>query len=130
MRSRRLVLILLLGALLYLPTSTTTVVSKRPSLQAFCSSLATPNTPSLGHPSNLTFACPANPAFAARQATSSIPTFSLPAGYSALYLMGNAITRLTSGAAINLQPGDYQYLAQYDGSSVNKLPTFTITWSS
>ncbi len=129
MNRLRLPLILLLGVLLYLPASTSTVASKKPALVSFCSNLATPNTPIQGHASNLTFACPTNPAFTARQATTSTPTFTLPTGYSALFLMGNSITRLTSNTPISLQPGDYQYLAQYDGSSVGTLQTFTITWS-
>ena len=122
--------LILLGALLTIPTTTNTAASKKHPLQAFCTTLTTPNTPILGHPSNLTFACPSNPAFSARQATTNTPTYTLPAGDSALYLQGNTITRLTSGSPTSLQPGDYQYQAQYDGSSVSALGSFTITWSS
>lgn len=130
MKQSRLPIILLLGALLYLPASTSTVTSKQPPLQPFCTTLTTPNTPIQGHPSNLTFTCPNDSAFNTRQPISSIPTFTLPAGYSALYLTGPTTIQLISGTPTSLQPGNYQYLAQYDGSALSTLSTFTITWSS
>ena len=123
--------LILIGALLLIPATNPNLnAAKRPTLTSFCTNLTTPNQPPLGHPFNLTFTCPSTPAFTAQQTTPSIPTYSLPAGYSALYITGPTTLRLTSGSTINLPAGNYQYLAQYDGSPVATLASFAITWSS
>ncbi len=126
----RSLLILLLGTLLLIPATTIPANAKRPSLTSFCTNLTTPNQPLLGHPYNLTFTCPNTAAFTAQQTTTSTPSYTLPSGYNALYVTGPTTLRLTSGASVTLTGGNYQYLAQYDGSSVGTLASFTITWSS
>jgi len=130
MKRTLLPLILLLGTLLLIPAIELPINAKRPVLTSFCTSLTTPDQPPLGHAFNLTFTCPGSPAFTAQQTTTGIPTYTLPTGYSALYVTGPITQPLTSGTPTSLPPGNYQYLAQYDGSPVGTLASFTITWSS
>ncbi len=123
-------LILLLATLLIVPATAIPANAKKPLLASFCTNLTTQNQPPLGHTYNLTFTCTGSSAFTAQQATTGIPTYTLPAGYNALYITGPIIQQLTSGTPINLPAGNYQYLAQYDGSPLSTLQSFTITWSS
>lgn len=137
---RTLLLILFLGTLLLIPASDLPntafpagiipAAAKRPVLTGFCTTLTTFSQPPLGHAFNLTFTCASSPAFTAQQTTTSTPTYTLPAGYSALYVTGPITQLLTNGSPISLPPGNYQYLAQYDGSPVGTLSSFTITWSN
>ncbi len=126
----RSLLILLLGTLLLLPATTLPSSAKRPVLTSFCTNLTTQNQPPLGHAYNLTFTCPSSPAFTAQQTTTGIPTYTLPTGYNALYVTGPTTQLLTSGSPSTLPAGNYQYLAQYDGSPLSILTSFTISWSN
>jgi hypothetical protein len=76
--------------------------------------------------------CGATTAFMVTVAASYTPTFTLPSGYTNLYLntvagCNSSLTQLNSTIGIALQAIGYEYCARYN--TVGALSSFNVTWT-
>jgi hypothetical protein len=124
-------------------TQTFPAVGSTPVLTAGCSTLTAEITapPTTGSSSSngILFDCVASPgaAFVAIAGTAT-PTFTLPAGFTGLYISGSGscagptaleAISLTSGTPVTFSNPEYAYCATYSSWPNGGTTTFTITWN-
>jgi hypothetical protein len=111
-----------------------------PALSTTCAGvtlIASPGSIFSGTSGTVTLQCPGPVAVFASTGGTDTPTFTLPAGYSSLTITAFvntnspciAGTTLTTGVALAVPAGSYEYCLTYTNPSSGAVPSFTIAWS-
>jgi hypothetical protein len=111
-----------------------------PALSTGCGSAtltASPASIFSGTSGTVTLQCPGLVAVFASTGGTDTPTFTLPAGYTSLTITAfvntnspcTAGTTLTTGVALAIPAGSYEYCLTYANPSSGTVPSFTIAWS-